>query len=90
MLTPQLHYVNDRYFLIRHIELSTGPGQHYVFSLERTLEMPRNCIGFSLVQRKWATLSINQDIDVKPYRFDASSDVIFRVSLETDFLQKKT
>lgn len=75
---------------IKYIEVSTGPGQHYVFSLERTVEVPRGCVGFSLVQRKWATLSINQDIDIKPFRFDASSDVICTAVLETDFLQKKT
>uniref|UniRef100_A0A0K8TTK0 Vesicle-fusing ATPase n=1 Tax=Tabanus bromius TaxID=304241 RepID=A0A0K8TTK0_TABBR len=75
---------------IKYIELSTGPGQHFVFCIERTTEVPRGCIGFSLVQRKWATLSINQDIDVKPFRFDANSEVITTVTLEVDFLQKKT
>lgn len=75
---------------IKYAEISTGPGQRYVFALEKTMEVPRGAIGFSLVQRKWATLSINQDIEVRPFKFDASSDVICSVVLETDFLQKKT
>lgn len=54
------------------------------------MEVPRGYVGFSLVQRKWAMLSINQELDVRPYRFDANSDVITSVSFETDFLQKKT
>lgn len=78
------------FFLYRYADISPGPGQHYIFALERTAEVPRGHIGFSLVQRKWATLSINQDIEVRPYRFDAHSDVITLVSFETDFLQKKT
>ncbi|XP_073833104.1 comatose [Musca autumnalis] len=82
--------VNDFPEDVKYADISPGPGQHYIFALERTTEVPRGHIGFSLVQRKWATLSINQDIEVRPYRFDGHSDVITLVSFETDFLQKKT
>lgn len=82
--------VNDFPDEIKYADISTGPGQHFIFALEKTSEVPRGHVGFSLVQRKWATLSINQDIDVRPYRFDSNSDVICTVVLETDFLQKKT
>lgn len=75
---------------IKYADISPGPGQHYIFALERTSEVPRGQVGFSLVQRKWATLSINQDIDIRPYRFDGNSDIITMVSFETDFLQRKT
>lgn len=83
---------NVRFYfnLLRYADISPGPGQHYIFALERTAEVPRGHVGFSLVQRKWATLSINQDIDIRPYRFDGNSDLITMVSFETDFLQKKT
>lgn len=42
-------------------------------------------------QRKWASLSLNQDIAVKPYYFDPKSDseLLSNVVLEADFLQKK-
>uniref|UniRef100_A0A1A9WAQ9 Vesicle-fusing ATPase n=1 Tax=Glossina brevipalpis TaxID=37001 RepID=A0A1A9WAQ9_9MUSC len=75
---------------IKYADISPGPGQHFIFALERTPEVPRGHVGFSLVQRKWATLSINQDIHVRPYRFDGNSDIITVASFETDFLQKKT
>lgn len=76
----------------RYIEVSTGPGQHFVFAIEREKSVQRGGVGFSLVQRKWATLSINQDIDVKPFRFNPSSstECLCNVVFEVDFLQKKT
>lgn len=54
--------------------------------------MPKNQVGFSLVQRKWAAISVNQDIDVKVFRFNTSSNTEFldTVTLEVDFLAKKT
>ncbi|EDW14720.1 vesicle-fusing ATPase 2 [Drosophila mojavensis] len=75
---------------VKYVDISPGPGQHYIFALEKIADLPRGHVGFSLVQRKWASLSINQEIDVRPYRFDASSDIVVSVSFETDFLQKKT
>uniref|UniRef100_A0A1L8DW68 Vesicle-fusing ATPase n=2 Tax=Nyssomyia neivai TaxID=330878 RepID=A0A1L8DW68_9DIPT len=76
---------------VKYIEVSTGPGQRFVFAVERHDDIPPNCVGFSLVQRKWATLSINQDIDVKPFSFDArkNAECIVNVVLEVDFVQKK-
>lgn len=44
----------------RYVDVSTGPGQHFVFAVERYSEMPRNNLGFSLLQRKWASISVNQ------------------------------
>ncbi|XP_037025989.1 vesicle-fusing ATPase 1-like isoform X2 [Bradysia coprophila] len=77
---------------VQYIEVSTGPGQHFVFAIHRSDDVPRNAIGFSLLQRKWATLSINQDIDIKPYRFNPTSatECLCNVVMEVDFLQKKT
>lgn len=76
----------------RYIRVSTGPGCHFVFAVIRTPEMPKNNVGFSLVQRKWAAISVNQDIDVKAFRFNTSSSTEFldTVTLEVDFLAKKT
>lgn len=72
--------------------MSTGPGHHYVFAILRTPDIPRNNIGFSLVQRKWATLSVNQDIEVEVFRFNTSSktECLDTITLEVDFLAKKT
>jgi vesicle-fusing ATPase len=48
-------------------------------------------VGFSLSQKIWVTLSLNQDIEVKPYHFDptSSSEYLCTIVLEADFLQKK-
>lgn len=77
---------------VKHVEVSTGPSQHYVFTVRSHPEVPRGTLGFSLPQRKWATLSLNQDIEVKPYHFDptSSSECLCTIVLEADFLQKKT
>ncbi|XP_066992655.2 vesicle-fusing ATPase 1 [Anabrus simplex] len=77
---------------VKHIEVSTGPSQHYVFSVKFHSDIPRGAVGFSLPQRKWASLSLNQEIDVKPYYFDptSSSECLCSITLEADFLQKKT
>lgn len=77
---------------VKHIEVSTGPSQHYVFTIRFHSDVPRGTVGFSLPQRKWATLSLNQDIEVKHYHFDptSSSECLCTIVLEADFLQKKT
>jgi vesicle-fusing ATPase len=85
-------YQNNVWLLFhRHIEVSTGPSQHYVFTIRFHSDVPRGTVGFSLPQRKWATVSLNQDIEVKPYHFDpsSSSECLCTIVLEADFLQKK-
>ena len=49
-------------------------------------------MGFSLPQRKWATLSLNQEIEVRPYHFNptSSTECLCTIVLEADFLQKKS
>lgn len=51
---------NDFSLEDKYIDVCTGPGQHFIFAIECSLEVPKGCVGFSLLQRKWATLSINQ------------------------------
>ena len=76
----------------RHVEVTTGPNQHFVFTVKSHHDIPRGMIGFSLPQRKWATLSLNQEIEVRPYYFDptSSTECLCTIVLEADFLQKKT
>lgn len=74
---------------VKHIEVSTGPSQHFIFTVRFNPGVERGTIGFSAPQRKWATLSIKQGIDVKP--FPASqADCLCSVVLEADFMSKKT
>ncbi|KAL1498237.1 hypothetical protein ABEB36_009069 [Hypothenemus hampei] len=72
---------------VKHIRIDTGGGQTFVFSIKSHPSIPRSQIGFSLPQRKWAVLSLHQDIFVEPYTPD---DYLSSVVLEADFLQKKT
>jgi vesicle-fusing ATPase len=78
--------------IFSHIEISTGPNQHFVFSIKTCPKIDRGTVGFSLPQRKWAVLSLNQEIEVKPFYFDPTSPTEFlsNILLEVDFLQKKT
>ncbi|XP_018331362.1 vesicle-fusing ATPase 1 [Agrilus planipennis] len=71
-----------------HILVNTGGNQNYVFSIQRHPDLSRGYIGFSLPQRKWAVLSIDQELDVKPYYFN-SNDCLCTIVLEADFMQKK-
>ncbi|EZA59590.1 Vesicle-fusing ATPase [Ooceraea biroi] len=77
---------------VRHIEVTTAPNYHFVFTVRTHHEIPRGAVGFSLPQRKWATLSLNQEIEVRPYHFDPTSNTecLCNIVLEADFLQKKT
>ncbi|KAL1464946.1 hypothetical protein WDU94_004546 [Cyamophila willieti] len=75
----------------KHIEVITGPGKHFIFTLAYESAVKRGFIGFSLLQRKWAELSLHQDIDVKPFFFNPknTSEFLCTVVLEVDFLSKK-
>ncbi|XP_044272166.1 vesicle-fusing ATPase 1-like [Tribolium madens] len=81
--------VNDADFSqsTEHIEVITGGVKKYIFSIKKDPRVHRNEVGFSLPQRKWATLSINEDIEVNPYK---EEDYITSIVLEADYMQKKT
>ncbi|XP_071941895.1 vesicle-fusing ATPase-like [Antedon mediterranea] len=65
-------------------------GSPYVFSIALDQKVPSSSIGFSLVQRKWAMLSIGQDVEVSPYNLDPNTQLIATIVLEADYLQKKS
>jgi len=73
----------------KHVSITTGPGQRFVFSLEPSPEVNSGTLGFSTPQRKWAVLSLNQELDVQPYRFDERRDYIGSMVLHIDFFSKK-
>ncbi|XP_043481586.1 vesicle-fusing ATPase 1-like isoform X1 [Leptopilina heterotoma] len=83
--------VNDFPDDVKHVEVITGPNQHFVFSVRNHYEISRGTVGFSLPQRKWATLSLNQEIEVRPFTdFSKSASCVCNMVLEVDFLMKKT
>ncbi|XP_026207265.1 vesicle-fusing ATPase-like [Anabas testudineus] len=61
----------------------------YVFTLKRHPSVNLGSIAFSLPQRKWAGLSIGQEVEVTNYTFDKSKQCISSMTVEIDFLQKK-
>ena len=69
--------------------MRTGPGQHFVFSVEPDDGVNPGTVAFSLPQRKWATLSLNQEIDVTPYQFSPDKHYLSSIVLEVDFFNKK-
>lgn len=73
----------------RHVVVQTGPGAKFIFTLEEDNGVGQTSLGFSLPQRKWAVLSLNQEIEVTPYRFEESRDLIGTMVLHVDFFNKK-
>ncbi|XP_049614397.1 vesicle-fusing ATPase isoform X2 [Syngnathus scovelli] len=61
----------------------------YVFTLKTHPSVNLGSIAFSLPQRKWAGLSIGQEVEVSNYTFDKSKQCIDSMTVEIDFLHKK-
>ncbi|XP_058477596.1 vesicle-fusing ATPase-like isoform X1 [Solea solea] len=61
----------------------------FLFTLRKHPSVTSGALAFSLPQRKWAGLSIGQEIEVTNYKFDRSKQCISTMTLEIDFLQKK-
>ncbi|XP_061448181.1 vesicle-fusing ATPase isoform X6 [Rhineura floridana] len=73
-----------------HVVVKTSPNHKYVFTLRTHSSVVPGSIAFSLPQRKWAGLSIGQEIDVSLYNFDKTKQCIGTMTIEIDFLQKKS
>ena len=72
-----------------HLEITTQPGVSYVMSTVADGGIPPGSLGFGLTNRKWATLSLNQEILVKPYKYDLEKSCISTLTVEIDFFNKK-
>jgi hypothetical protein len=49
--------------------ISSGPGLHFIFAIERSPEVQPRSVGFSLLQRKWGmNIIVNHDGNVIYYR----------------------
>jgi len=72
-----------------HLEITTQPGVSYVMSTTADSAVPAGSLGFGLTLRKWATLSLNQEILVKPAQFDLEKSCISTLTVEIDFFNKK-
>ncbi|XP_031420137.1 vesicle-fusing ATPase-like isoform X3 [Clupea harengus] len=74
----------------QHVTVKTTPNHKFVFTTKSHHTVTPGTIAFSLPQRKWAGLSIGQEVEVANYNFDKAKQCIGLVSLEIDFLQKKS
>ncbi|KAM6951246.1 vesicle-fusing ATPase [Aplochiton taeniatus] len=73
----------------QHVTVRTMPNHKYVFTVKTHPSLVAATIAFSLPQRKWAGLSIGQDVEVTNYKFDKSKQCVGAMTAEIDFLQKK-
>ena len=73
-----------------HILIATGPGQNqqHLFSVLPNEQMLAGYVGFSMPQRKWASVDVNQEIEVSVHRPDPSK-LVSSVVIAIDFYNKK-
>ncbi|KAE8283624.1 Vesicle-fusing ATPase [Larimichthys crocea] len=74
----------------QHVTVKTTPNHKFVFTVKTHHTVAPGSIAFSLPQRKWAGLSIGQEVEVSNYNFDKSRQCIGAMTIEIDFLQKKS
>ncbi|KAK5885596.1 hypothetical protein CesoFtcFv8_019292 [Champsocephalus esox] len=74
----------------QHVSVTTSPNHKFVFTVKTHHTVAAGSIAFSLPQRKWAGLSIGQEVEVAGYNFDKSKQCIGAMTIEIDFLQKKS
>ncbi|XP_059180895.1 vesicle-fusing ATPase-like [Centropristis striata] len=81
--------INDKEQLFEAHVTVRNLAHKFVFTLTRHPGVSPGSIAFSLPQRKWAGLSIGQEVEVRNYTFDKSKQCIGSMTVEIDFLQKK-
>ncbi|XP_064171108.1 vesicle-fusing ATPase-like [Anguilla rostrata] len=74
----------------QHVTVKTTPAHKFVFTVKSHHSVVPGTIAFSLPQRKWAGLSIGQEVEVANYNFDKSKQCVGAITVEIDFLQKKS
>ena len=75
----------------RHVELrELKPGSpSYVFTLQTDPGQKSGEIGLNVLQRKWAMLSLNDAVDIKPFAAERSKMCITNITLQTKFFSPK-
>ncbi|KAM4622412.1 vesicle-fusing ATPase [Discoglossus pictus] len=74
----------------QHVNIRTSPNHRYIFTVKTHHTVLPGTIAFSLPQRKWAGLSIGQEVEAVVYNFDKTKQCIGTMTIEIDFLQKKS
>ncbi|CAL8068039.1 unnamed protein product [Calicophoron daubneyi] len=77
---------NDK---LKCIAVNTG-GNTYIFRASTDDHIPAGKLAFGLVQRKWASISVDEPLDIRPYAFNLAHDCLGSAVLVVDFHNKKT
>ncbi|XP_015764199.1 PREDICTED: vesicle-fusing ATPase-like [Acropora digitifera] len=72
---------------VKYVEVRTNAPRGFVFTIKVSEDIAPGSVGFSLVQRKWASVQLNSLVDTVPYRFSEGS-FLSNITVEADFLQK--
>lgn len=81
--------INPREFdNVRHLEI-IGQSSSYIFTVRTDSLCPLGQIGFSAPQRKWAMISVDMPITVRPFQYDLKVQSISIMVVELDFISKK-
>lgn len=72
----------------KHVEI-LGSTNSSIFTVRCDNLCPMGQIGFSAPQRKWAMISVDLNIAVKPFQFDLKSQSISVMTIELDFVSKR-
>lgn len=81
---------NNRKPCFRYIEVQhqTKPDLKFWFTVTFVKKPPpRGCIAFSVKQREWAQLSVNQPISITSYPSIAPLDLLCSIEAEIDYFQ---
>ena len=74
-----------------HIIVATGPGgdQRKIFSVITNDQMLAGYVGFSLPQRKWTSVDVNQDLEISIFEPHPAKSFISSMVVDIDFFNKK-
>jgi len=72
----------------KHVEI-IGTSNSFIFTTRTDNSCPIGQIGFSAPQRKWAMISVDLPITVRPFVYDLKSQAISVLVVELDFISKK-
>lgn len=81
--------ISDKEAQLEQHVIVHNSAHEFVLTLKTHSSVTAGTIAFSLPQRKWAGLSIGQEVKVTNYKFDKSKQCISTMTVEIDFLQKK-
>jgi len=83
--------VNDNDFSnkVRLVKITVDNGRQFIYTIRHNHQVKQGFLGFNVIQRKQALLSLDQELRVEPYVPDAQRESVGVIVLEVDFLQKK-